>query len=114
MNWFITLSTATAASESLPSWANLTATGIIALLLVWIITKAFPAMLERHDTVQQTTREHFERILNNIDASRAISAKEGHDAARELGSAIDKSTEMIRQNTHAVEGLSHRLNSSNV
>jgi hypothetical protein len=28
--------------DNISSWANLTATGVICALLVWIITKAFP------------------------------------------------------------------------
>jgi hypothetical protein len=100
--------TVTAQAE-LASWANLTATGIIGMLLVWIITKAFPQMLERHDAVQLETRGHFERVLNSIDSSRATSAKEGHDAAKQLSVAIDRSTEGVRENTKAVDGLTQQV-----
>lgn len=97
------------AGEGLASWANLTATGIIGALLVWIITKAFPTMLARHDKVQEETRQHFERILTNVDTSRALSAREGHDAAKELSKSIERSTEEVRQNTSAIERLTTKF-----
>ena len=99
------------AADELSSWANLTATGIIGALLVWIITRAFPTMLERHDIVQEQTRAHFERILVNVDTSRAATAREGHEAAKHLSFAIEKSAETVRQNTSAVEKLTGKLGS---
>lgn len=98
------------AGEGLASWANLSATAIIGALLVWIITKAFPTMLERHDKVQEETRLHFERILTNVDTSRATSAREGHEAAKELSRSIDRNNTCIQQNTSAVEKLTVKFN----
>lgn len=95
--------------ESISSWANLTATGIIGALLVWVITKAFPTMLERHDKVQEETRLHFERILTSVDATWAEAAKEGHAAAKELARSIETSTDSIRRNTSAVEQLTNKF-----
>lgn len=101
----------TVMAGELTSWANLTATGIIGALLVWIITNAFPKMLERHDKVQEETRQHFERVLTSVDTSRAASAREGHDAAKELSKSIERSNETIRQNTSAVEKLTTKFGS---
>tara|TARA_R110000822_G_scaffold98088_3_gene222062 strand:+ start:2020 stop:2364 length:345 start_codon:yes stop_codon:yes gene_type:complete len=95
--------------DSISSWANLTATGVICALLVWIITKAFPAMLERHDKVQEETRMHNERRIEVIDANRAASAREGHEAAKELSKSIQAGNETIRQNTFAVEKLTAKI-----
>lgn len=105
----ITFAETVIAGEAFTSWANLGATGIIGALLVWIITKAFPTMLERHDKVQEETRQHFERILTNVDTSRVLSAKEGHDAAKELSKSIDRSSECVRLNTSAVEKLTDKF-----
>lgn len=91
------------------SWANLSATALIGALLVWIITKAFPKMLDRHDTVQEQTRAHFERILTNIETSRSTAAREGHDAAKQLAGSISTSNEAVRENTRAIDGLSQKI-----
>lgn len=101
------------AGETLSSWANLSATAIIGALLVWIITKAFPTMLERHDKVQEETRLHFERRLEILDTNRANSAREGHEAAKELSKSIERSSETIRQNTSAVEKLTTKFGAVN-
>jgi len=105
---------------NIASWTNLSATCIIGALLVWVITKAFPALLERHDTtlqhalnrhdtVLQAARDQFEGILKNIDTSRATSAREGHEAAKQLSVAIDRSSESVRENTIAVHGLTEKV-----
>ena len=109
----ITFAETVMAGEGFTSWANLGATGIIGALLVWIITKAFPTMLERHDKVQEETRQHFERILTNVDTSRALSAHEGHEAAKELSKSIERSSECVRQNTSAVEKLTNKFGAVN-
>jgi uncharacterized membrane protein YhiD involved in acid resistance len=114
-----------ASNPSLTQYANLTATGIVCALLVWLITKAFPAMFERHDQIQQATmsrfelinkdtKDHFERILTNIDQNRTKSAQEGHDAAKHLSRSIDESTVCIKDNTRAVEELARKVVSINV
>lgn len=102
-------------------WLNASATALVGGLLVWIITKAFPSMMDRHDKIQeatiarfeklnQTNIDHFERVINGIDGTRAIAAKEGHDAAKMLSQSIANNTECIKDNTRAVQDLSSTVN----
>lgn len=109
-----------AVNDGITPYINLGATGAVCSLLIWLITKAFPAMFERHDQIQQNTisrfetvtketRDHFEDILTKIDNTRSVAAKEGHDAAKQLSTAIAASTECTKDNTRAVEGLARRI-----
>lgn len=113
------LADAVPAGDVISPWANLTATGAIIALLVWVVTRAFPSIIERYDetlerqdVAQVEARNHFERILMRVednakerDAMRLAATKDGHDAARQLA-------QQIGQNTTAVERLSDRMNST--
>jgi len=86
----------------LAPWAQMTATGVVLAMFVWMITKWFPQLLERHDAAQEKTREHFERILDKIEtnrekenAGRHQTAKDGHDAAKALSHAVENNTTAI-------------------
>ena len=86
----------------LAPWAQMTATGVVLAMFVWMITKWFPQLLDRHDIAQEKTREHFERILDKIEGNREKenvqryqAAKDGHDAAKHLSHAIECNTQAI-------------------
>lgn len=102
------LSDALPVVDPISGWANLTATGAMMALLVWVVTKAFPKMLDRHDEAQLEARNHFEKILNKVedgaaarDQLRLAATKDGHDAARKLA-------DQIAINTQAVQRLADR------
>lgn len=102
-------SAAAADLNPLAPWASLTSTGACIGLLIWLITKGFPNMLEKHEKVQAETRGHFERILTNIDTSRTMSARDGHEAARHLSTAIEKNADSVRDNTKAMDSLTQKM-----
>lgn len=91
-------------------WGQMTATAVMLSMFVWMITKWFPQLLERHDIAQEKTREHFERILDKIEANREKenaqrfqAAKDGHDAAKALSHAIDGNTQAINSLSNNVK-----------
>lgn len=88
--------------DHIAPWGQMTATAVMLAMFVWMITKWFPQLLDRHDIAQEKTREHFEKILDKIESSREKenaqrfqAAKDGHDAAKALSHAIDGNTQAI-------------------
>lgn len=92
-------------ADPIATWGNLTATAAMIGLMTWLITKGMPSLLDRHDKALETTRSHFEEILNRIDSRREIAAREGHDAAKTLATAIDKQCDTLSENTFAIREL---------
>lgn len=99
------------ASEADPiaTWGNLTATAAMIGLMTWLITKGMPSLLDRHDKVMEATRAHFEEVLNKIDSRRETAAREGHDAAKVLATAIDKQCDTLSENTFAIRELGNTI-----
>lgn len=95
--------------QDVAPWAQLGGIAVITWLLIWMITKAFPDLMERHEVKQAEARQHFETILNKIESNRMASAKEGHDAAKTLGSAMNDQCENLRENTLALEQINRTL-----
>jgi len=83
--------------------------GFEAGLLWWMITRAFPSLLERGEAKHTEAREHFEKILEKVESNRAVAAKDGHDAARSLGAAIEHQCEAIRGNSSAIDRLANQV-----
>jgi hypothetical protein len=83
--------------------------GLSAGLLIWMITKAFPAVLERNESNHIEARQHFEKILDKIEANRAVAAKDGHDAARKIGDVLQEQVGAIRGNTESINRLTDQV-----
>jgi flagellar biosynthesis/type III secretory pathway M-ring protein FliF/YscJ len=103
MSWTIA-QTATSV-DSFSAWSNLTASAAIILLVLWLVTKGLPFLLDRHDKAQSESRAHFELILERIDERRFTSAKDGHDAASKLAESIDRQRAVLAENTEAIRNL---------
>jgi hypothetical protein len=98
-----------ASADPLVNWANLTATAAMIGLMTWLITKGMPSLLDRHDKAQEASRAHFESILNKIDERREHAAREGHDAAKTLATAIDKQCDTLVENTYAIREFANTI-----
>jgi len=83
--------------------------GPMGIALFWIMKFAFPSLLDRNDKNQTEARQHFEKILDKIEANRAAAAKDGHDAARQLSKAITEQCEAIRGTSQALDRLSTKV-----
>ncbi len=86
--------------------------GLSAGLLIWMITKAFPAVLDRNESNHVEARQHFEKILDKIEANRAIAAKDGHDAARKIGDVLHEQVGAIQGNTESINRLTDQVKQS--
>lgn len=91
--------------DALAGWSNLTSSAAIITLVIWLVTKGMPSLLDRHDRVENESRKHYEMILERIDERRVIAAKEGHDAASRLSESIDRTRMTLAENTDAVRHL---------
>lgn len=112
MNGIQTLAHAvTANQDPLAAWANLTATAAMICLMAWLITKGMPSLLDRHDKAQEASRAHFESILNKVDERRESAAREGHEAAKTLATAIDKQCDTLVENTYAIREFANTIKS---
>lgn len=100
----------TEASDVFSKIVNL---GVPSAILFWAIKFAFPSLLDRNDNNQTAAREHFEKILDKIEANRAVAAKDGHDAARKIGEALQDQCEAIRGNTESINHLTDRVSRVN-
>jgi gas vesicle protein len=69
VSWILLAQASTTGTTGTP-WENLTALGILAVVIVWTITKTLPGMTDKHnETVQKVTeqfaatvKEAFEKI----------------------------------------------------
>lgn len=97
--------------------------GVPAAICIYMITKAVPDLLRRSDAIIRELAERFdeqmskahaahERVIDKIEANRQAMAKDGHDAARALGKAMESEVDAIRGNTHAIDRLSERVSKS--
>jgi len=96
--------------DHIAPWGQMTATAVMLAMFVWMITKWFPQLLDRHDLTQEKTREHFEKILDKIESCREKenvqryqASKDGHEAAKSLSSAIEKNTDAINSLSTSVK-----------
>lgn len=83
--------------------------GAPAAILFWVIKFAFPSLLDRNDKNQTAAREHFEKILDKIEANRSVTAKDGHDAARKIGEVLHEQCNAIRGNTESINRLTDQV-----
>jgi len=99
------------AQQSVPSdiVSQLFFYGPMGIAMVWIMKVAFPSLLDRNDKNQTEARQHFERILDKIEANRTAAAKDGHDAARQLSKAITEQCEAIHGTSQALDRLSIKI-----
>jgi hypothetical protein len=86
--------------------------GLPGVLLIWMITKAFPALLERSDRKQEEALTRFEGLIYKIESNRVVAAKDGHDAARALSKAIEEQCEAIRGNSQSLDRLAGEVTKS--
>jgi hypothetical protein len=57
VSWILLAQASTTGATGTP-WENLTALGILAVVIVWTITKTLPGMTDKHnETVQKVTAE---------------------------------------------------------
>lgn len=109
MSFFVMLSESGSADVS--SWKDFGSTTLLAGVIVWMATKAFPQLLKRHDDAQESARNHFEKILNDIEDSRSRAAREGHEAAQSLAKALQENSKAIHENSTTMNSLQHQMRS---
>lgn len=85
--------------------ANTSIAAVCVALLVWLITKAIPAQLDKSDAREEKARAHFEKILNAIEDRHAQTAQEGHEAAKQLSESLREQSHVIRENTSALQRI---------
>lgn len=87
------------------SWTDLGALTFLGSLLVWLITVGFPKLMDKHEAAMEKTVDRFDAVITKLDVTRATAAREGHEAAKQLSTAIDHSSDCVKDNTRAVESL---------
>ena len=101
------------ANEATDIFSKIVNLGVPSALLFWAIKFAFPTLLDRNDNNQTAAREHFEKILDKIESNRAVAAKDGHDAARKIGDALQDQCSAIRGNTESINRLADQVTRAN-
>lgn len=88
------------------SWANLGAVGALICVVIYLVTKAIPQMLDRYVTTSEVERQKFGEILDSQrrDFRDEIAAqREVHiETTRQCHAAIE-------QLSNNVQGLSERM-----
>lgn len=90
--------------QELAPLGNLTAVGCLIVLVVWMMTRGFPKLLDRHDIAMQrkdtdasTERAAFRAVLDRQADVREVSARSGHEAAHALAESIRDLSEEVRR-----------------
>ena len=87
--------------------------GVPTAILFWVMKFAFPSLLDRNDKNQLVTHERFERIIDKMETNRSATAKDGHDAARNIGDALQDQCSAIRGNTESINRLADQVTRAN-
>lgn len=84
--------------------ANITAVGCLILMVLWMVTRGFPKLLERSDKAHADGRREFLAALDKQTESRSMSAAAGHEvASRMQGDLHDMAAEFRRSNDMRVQ-----------
>jgi ABC-type nickel/cobalt efflux system permease component RcnA len=85
----------------LAPWANLTALGALITVVVWMMTKGFPQLIERTDKVLE--RKDLESVNERHEFMAALQAERDHrDAARREHTAALKAVKDADGESHKV------------
>lgn len=75
--------------DGLAPWAELGAVGCLIVTVLWLVTKGFPAIVERFTAEAATCRKEFrEELKEHREQSRAL-AESGHNAVNRLADSFD-------------------------
>lgn len=86
--------------------ANLTAVGALIWLVVWMVTKGFPRILERSEVSNATARQEYLAALDRQTEQRAEAAASGHQVAAEMQRDMSKmAAELQRSNDIRIHEL---------
>jgi hypothetical protein len=95
--------------------ANLTCVGAGIILLVWIITRGVPNLIDRWENAEQRhekaaaeSRREFLTALDRQATARTEAAKSGHDAAMRLADNLHDLTEEVRRTNPGRPSFQHR------
>lgn len=64
--------------------ANITAVGALIVMVIWMVTRGFPRLLERSDGVHAASRGEFLAALDRQNESRSAAARSGHEVAARM------------------------------
>lgn len=70
--------------ENFGPLANLTAVGALIGLVIWMVTKGFPRLLDRADSARAADRTEFLQALERQTSQRAEAAASGHQVAAQM------------------------------
>lgn len=73
-------------------WASMGATGVCLTLLVWLITKGYPSLMERHDKSLRDVHDRFEKTQERV----MVALQKQTDVVRELTDAVRDLTAIVR------------------
>lgn len=101
------------ALSELAEWKDLIESGVLGFILWWIVAKVYPksqranqeaieSIVNKHDKAMRESRIEFHQVIRDIESSRREAAREGHEAAKNLTTSIDR-------NSEAIEHLSERF-----
>lgn len=83
--------------------ANLTAVGALIGLVIWMVTRGFPALLDRADDAQTEARQEFLAALDRQTDQRAEAVRSGHALGSRLQQDLGRmAAEMQRRNDNDV------------
>ncbi len=78
-------------------WAELGAVGCLIVTVLWLVTKGFPAVVERFTIEAASCRKEFrEELKEHREQSRAL-AESGHSAVNRLADSFDELKNELRR-----------------
>lgn len=103
----------------LVAWAQLGAVGVVTALLVWIITKGVPGLLDKFDKrlddkeaiyredLKAQRADFREELKAHRDQSQAI-ATSGHESVKELAAQVSELKQEIKERKTAIKNQRSR------
>lgn len=99
--------------------ANLTAVGALIVVVVWMVTRGFPRLLERSDASHSAARGEFLAALDKQTDSRSLAAKSGHEVAarmeldlQAMAAELRRANDMRLQDLRTPDSRRHTATSS--
>ena len=83
--------------ESFGPLANLTAVGALIGLVVWMVTRGFPAILQRSDELHAGARQEFLTALDRQSDQRSEAAASGHRVAAQMQADLSNMAAELRR-----------------
>ena len=83
--------------NGLAPWAELGAVGCLIVTVLWLVTKGFPAIVDRFTIEAATQRQEFrEELKEHRDQSREL-AESGHAAVHRLADSFDELKDELKR-----------------